>query len=77
MAIIGEIKLFTYDNVPGGFLKCCGQSLEIHHYPKLYMMVGEKYGREDALHFNVPDLRDNTPHGMSYCIAYKGEIPKI
>lgn len=77
MAIIGEIKLFTYDDVPVGFLECCGQSLKVHDYPKLYMMIGAKYGREDELHFNLPDLRDSTPSGMTYCIATHGEIPKI
>lgn len=77
MAIIGEIKLFTYDDVPDGYMKCCGQSIKVHDYPKLYMMIGAKYGREDELHFSLPDLRGDTPNGMSYCIAFDGEIPKI
>lgn len=77
MQNVGEIKLLAYDDVPCGYLECCGQQLEIVKYPKLYMMIGKKYGKSDDRHFRLPDLEKEAPDGMMYCIAYMGEVPKI
>lgn len=77
MVNIGEIKLFTYDDIPVGFLECDGRKLEKSSYPKLYMMIGDKYGDCEDHFFYLPNLKDTTPKGMKSCIAYKGEIPSI
>lgn len=77
MANIGEIKLFTYDDIPVGFLECDGRKLEKSKYPKLYMMIGSKYGTCEEQYFCLPDLKDDTLIDIKYCIAYIGEIPSI
>ncbi|MBV1757825.1 MAG: tail fiber protein [Dethiosulfatibacter sp.] len=77
MQNVGEIKLFAYDDVPCGYLECRGQKLEIVKYPKLYMMIGSKYGDCDERHFYLPNLSAEVPTGMRYCIAYMGEVPRI
>lgn len=77
MANIGEIKLLPYDDVPIGYLECRGQSLKVNEYPKLYMMLGGKYGKVDEMHFCLPNLENKLPEGMKYCIAFSGDIPKL
>lgn len=77
MVNIGEIKLFTYDDIPIGYLECDGSKLEKSKYPRLYMMIGNKYGNCDEKFFYLPNLNDTTPTGMTYCIAYDGKIPNI
>ncbi len=77
MQNVGEIRLFAYDDIPSDYLECNGTLLEMNKYPKLYMMIGKKYGKSDKTHFSLPDLRHDVPKGMMYCIAYNGELPKI
>lgn len=77
MQNVGEIRLFAYDDVPSDYLECNGKLLEITKYPKLYAMIGKKYGEGDRTHFSLPDLTGDVPKGMMYCIAYKGEMPSI
>jgi microcystin-dependent protein len=73
--ILGEIRLLAWDDVPAGWLKCEGQSLDINRYPKLYMMIGVKFGQEGKFQFTLPDLREKAPSGMVYCIAAEGGLP--
>lgn len=54
--MLGEIKLIPYDDVPVGWLRCEGQSLQINKYPKLYMLLGTKFGKEGEFEFRLPDL---------------------
>ncbi|HBC92000.1 MAG TPA: phage tail protein [Pelotomaculum sp.] len=75
--LLGEIKLIAYHDVPAGWMKCEGQSLDINTYPKLYMMLGTKFGRDGKFKFMLPDLREKAPAGLVYCIAVEGELPKL
>lgn len=74
---LGEIRLIPYDDVPEGWLRCSGQSLSINKYPKLYMLLGTKFGENGELQFKLPDLTEDAPEEMLYCIAIEGEVPKI
>jgi microcystin-dependent protein len=74
--LLGEIRLIAYDDIPCGWIRCEGQSLDINKYPKLYMMIGTKFGQGGKYSFSLPDLRGNTPGGLSYCIAFEGSLPK-
>lgn len=76
MAYIGEIRLFAYGIIPAGHLVCDGRVLDIHAYPKLYMMIGSRFGGEGN-QFALPDLRDQSPDGITYCIAYVGALPEV
>lgn len=74
---MGEIKLFPYDDIPVGYMACEGQLLNIHEYPKLYMLIGSKFGKEGEQQFKLPDLKKDAPKGLFYCIAIEGKLPKI
>lgn len=76
-AMIGEIKLLPYDDIPAGYVCCEGQALNINEYPKLYMLIGRKFGKEGEHQFKLPDLTKITPRGLAYCIATEGKLPKI
>ena len=75
--LVGEIRLIAYDDIPLGWLKCEGQSLEMNKYPKLYMMIGTKFGQEGKFEFTLPDLREKASPGLAYCIATEGHLPEI
>lgn len=75
--LLGEIRLIAYDDLPVGWMKCEGQSLEINRYPLLYMIMGTKFGQEGKYQFSLPDLRGKAPPGLIYCIATEGHIPEI
>lgn len=75
--ILGEIRLIAYDDIPVGWMKCEGQSLNINQYPMLYMMLGTKFGQEGEYQFSLPDLREKAPPGLVYCIAAEGHIPEV
>ncbi|QOR36845.1 tail fiber protein [Clostridium sp. 'deep sea'] len=75
--LMGEIKLFAYDEVPEGWLKCEGQALHISKYPKLYMLIGTKFGKEGEHFFRLPNLLDKSSEGLIYCIATEGQLPNF
>lgn len=75
--MLGEIKLLPYDDIPLGWLVCKGQSVDINDYPKLYMLIGTKFGSDDKYQFNLPDLTSEAPENMVYCISTEGELPYI
>lgn len=75
--MLGEIKLIPYDDIPVGWLRCSGQALYINKYPKLYMLIGTKFGKGGEFHFKLPDLTELAPKGMIYCITTQGNLPKI
>jgi len=74
---LGEVRLFPYDNIPVGWLACKGQALYINEYPKLYMLIGTKFGGDGKQNFKLPDLREKSPAKMVYCIAVEGEFPDV
>lgn len=75
--LLGEIRLIAYDDIPKGWMKCEGQSLDIDRFPKLYMMIGTKFGQDGEFKFSIPDLREKEPAGMAYCIAVEGSLPRL
>ena len=75
--LLGEIRLLAYDDVPPGWMKCEGQSLDINRYPLLYMIMGTKFGQDGEYRFSLPDLREKSPPGLIYCIATEGRLPGI
>jgi microcystin-dependent protein len=75
--LLGEIRLIAYDDVPVGWISCEGQSLDINKYPRLYMMIGTKFGQDGKFRFTLPDLREKAPPGLVYCIAAEGHLPRL
>jgi len=75
--MIGEIKLFPFDDIPDGWMRCSGQQLHVKDYSRLYMLIGTKFGKVNDTEFKLPDLSDTAPKKLVYCIAIKGELPVI
>lgn len=75
--LLGEIRLIAYDDIPSGWMRCEGQSLDINQYPLLYMIMGTKFGQDGKYQFSLPDLQEKAPPGLVYCIAAEGEMPRF
>ncbi|MGC4130386.1 MAG: tail fiber protein [Bergeyella sp.] len=70
---VGEIKLYSGNRIPEGWLPCDGRALLINEYKALAQLLGNKYGGTDTT-FCLPDLRSRIPLGQStvYAQASKG-----
>ncbi|HWK06769.1 MAG TPA: tail fiber protein [Puia sp.] len=58
---LSEICLFSFVQVPKGWLPCDGRSLLIETYRDLFMVLGTLYGGDGKTNFSLPDLRGGTP----------------
>lgn len=76
-AFLGEVRLFPYGRMPEGWLACDGRTLYINEYPKLYMLVGTKFGGDGKQQFKLPDLQKKAPQDLLYCMATDGEFPEV
>jgi microcystin-dependent protein len=62
---LGEIKMFSYNWAPKGWLACNGALLPINQNQALYSLLHTQFGGDGKTTFAVPDLRGRTPvaHG--------------
>jgi microcystin-dependent protein len=58
---LGEIRAFTFGNIPKGWLACQGQVLQVNQNQALYALLGTIYGGNGTITFQLPDLRGRTP----------------
>jgi len=58
---LGEIRLFPFNNLPRGWLRCDGAILSISEYQALYSLLGTNYGGNGTTTFALPDLRGVVP----------------
>lgn len=62
----GSVMSFSSSTVPSGFLDCDGSAVSRTTYSDLFAVVGTTYGSGDgSTTFNLPDLQDNYPIGVS------------
>jgi microcystin-dependent protein len=61
---LGEIRFFSWDQVPPGWALCDGTLLPIAGNQGLYALLGSEYGGDGKSNFGLPDLRGRTPVGM-------------
>jgi microcystin-dependent protein len=61
---IGEIKVFTYNFVPYGFLACQGQVLNVAQHQALFALLGATFGGDGRTNFNTPNLAGIAPVGL-------------
>lgn len=61
---VGEIRLFSWDWAPRGWLPCDGRELNIQQYMALYSLLTTTYGGNGTTTFCLPDLRARTPIGF-------------
>jgi len=62
-AYIGEIRLFSFDRIPRGWLICAGQLLQIRQYSAVFSLLSTMYGGDGKTTFGLPDLRGRVPIG--------------
>lgn len=58
---LGEIRLFSFDKIPRGWLACEGQTLSIQQNQALFSLLGTVYGGNGVNTFVLPDLRGRVP----------------
>jgi microcystin-dependent protein len=58
---VGEIRCFSFNQVPTGWLQCSGQTLQVNQYQALYSLIGTQFGGNGSTTFNLPNLNGVTP----------------
>ena len=58
---IGEIRMFSGNYAPSGWLMCNGQLLGISDNEVLFTLIGTTYGGNGQTTFALPDLRGRVP----------------
>ncbi len=66
---VGEVKLWSGETTPSGWLECNGASLVRTSYARLFSIIGTNFGTADGTHFNIPDLRGKFPRGWDHAAA--------
>jgi microcystin-dependent protein len=59
--LVGEIKLFSGNFAPDGWMFCDGQLLSVTFNTNLFNVIGSTYGGNGSTTFNLPDLRGAVP----------------
>jgi microcystin-dependent protein len=84
MAYTGEIRTFSFDYTPVGWIPCDGRQLNIAKYPALYDLMGTMYG-STANTFALPNFELTTAPStgsgigylrMNFCICNSGPPPE-
>lgn len=63
---LGQIAVFSWNNIPSGWMPCDGRLLNIQEYTALYSLLSVQFGGDGRLTFALPDLRGRTPMGLNY-----------
>lgn len=67
---LGEIRMFTWNWAPKGWMLCNGALLPIQQYSALFALLGTTYGGNGQTNFALPDLRGRLPMHRSTDGAY-------
>lgn len=75
---IGTTLLWYADNIPNGYVELNGQELSRATYSELFDVIGTTFGDGDgSTTFNVPDMRDRVPVGVSSTDTNINAVGKI
>lgn len=58
---LGEIRLFSWDWAPEGWLPCDGREMAIQQNTALFSLLGITYGGDGRTTFRLPNLGGRTP----------------
>jgi microcystin-dependent protein len=74
---LSEIRLFSFNFVPGGWAMCNGQQLPINQNQALFSLLGTTYGGNGQTTFALPDLRGRIPMhmGNGHTLGERGGEP--
>lgn len=60
-AFVGEIRMFSGNFVPRGWLLCDGRELPVVEFEILFSIIVDLYGGDGVTNFRLPDLRARAP----------------
>lgn len=60
---LGELRLFSFGQVPRDWLPCNGQLLTVQQYQALFALLHNTYGGDGKVNFALPDLRGRVAVG--------------
>lgn len=60
---VGEVRLFPYNYIPSGWMRCDGTVLPIQTNAALYAVIGLAYGSAGANTFKLPNLNGRAAVG--------------
>ncbi|SHG49419.1 Microcystin-dependent protein [Jatrophihabitans endophyticus] len=71
---VGEIRMFSGNFAPQGWLFCQGQLVSIDDYDTLFALIGTTYGGDGQNNFALPNLQSRIPlhQGSGYPLAAMG-----
>jgi len=73
---IGSIELVGFPFCPVGSYPAWGELLPTGTYGALFALLGNRFGGDSSQgSFALPDLRDRTPTGMTWCVVLEGPFP--
>ena len=58
---LGEIRMFSFNFPPKGWMVCNGALLPINQWQALFSLLGTTYGGNGQTNFALPDLRGRAP----------------
>lgn len=76
-AILGEIRMFTGNFAPRGWMYCNGQMLNVNSNQALFAIIGNMYGGDGQTTFALPDLRGRLPVHPQPGSPISGIIPNM
>jgi microcystin-dependent protein len=62
---LGEIRPFSFNFVPTGWMACAGQLLPIQQYSALFALLGTQFGGNGTSNFGLPNLQGRSVLGSS------------
>ncbi len=76
---VGEIRMFSGNFAPAGWMFCEGQLLPISENETLFQLIGTTYGGDGQSTFALPDLRGRIPlhQGNGFILAETGGAEEI
>lgn len=76
---VGEIRMFSGNFAPAGWMFCEGQLLPISENETLFQLIGTTYGGDGQSTFALPDLRGRIPvhQGNGFILAETGGAEDI
>ena len=61
---IGEIRMFSGNYCPKGWMEADGRELKISNHQALYSLLSNYYGGDGRVNFRLPDLRGRVAMGL-------------
>ena len=80
---VGEIRMFTGNFAPAGWMMCDGSSLPIAENETLFQLIGTTYGGDGQSTFNLPNLQSRVPihkgtlSGITYDLAETAGVESV